>query len=60
MQASPAVSGLPVVGVLVRMGSGGSRNDAGEATGWAGDEGVEGIIKEDRLGPNIISTRATR
>ena len=54
MQSSPAFFELLVVDVLVRMGYGGSRKDAGEAIGQAGDEGIDGIIKEDRLGLDII------
>src|SRR5690554_6148943 len=39
-----------VVDLVVRMGYGGSRKDAGEALGRSGDEGIDGIIKEDPLG----------
>ena len=46
--------------VLVRMGYGGSRKDAGEAIGQSGDEGIDGIIKEDRLGLDIIYIQARR
>ena len=60
MQASPAFFELLVVDVLVRMGYGGSRKDAGEAIGSAGDEGIDGIIKEDRLGLDIIYIQAKR
>ena len=60
MQASPAFFELLVVDVLVRMGYGGSRKDAGEAIGQAGDEGIDGIIKEDRLGLDIIYIQAKR
>ena len=49
-----------VVDVLVRMGYGGSRKEAGEAIGRAGDEGIDGIIKEDRLGLDIIYIQAKR
>ena len=38
-----------VVDLVVRMGYGGSRKDAGEALGRSGDEGIDGIIKEDPL-----------
>ena len=54
MQASPAFFEQLEVDVLVRMGYGGSRMDAGEAIGQAGDEGIDGIIKEDLLGLDII------
>lgn len=43
-----------VVDLVVRMGYGGSRKDAGEALGRSGDEGIDGIIKEDPLGLDII------
>lgn len=39
---------------------GGSRKDAGEAIGQSGDEGIDGIIKEDRLGLDIIYIQAKR
>ena len=60
MQASPAFFEELVVDVLVRMGYGGSKKDAGEAIGQAGDEGIDGIIKEDRLGLDIIYIQAKR
>ena len=53
-QVSPAFFEHLVVDVLVHMGYGGSRQEAGEAIGQAGDEGIDGIIKEDRLGLDII------
>ncbi len=59
-QASPAFFESLVVDVLVRMGYGGSRKDAGEAVGQSGDEGIDGIIKEDRLGLDIIYIQAKR
>jgi restriction system protein len=49
-----------VVDLVVRMGYGGSRKDAGEALGRAGDEGIDGIIKEDPLGLDIIYLQAKR
>ena len=49
-----------VVDLLVRMGYGGSRQEAGEAIGRSGDEGIDGIIKEDRLGLDIIYIQAKR
>lgn len=49
-----------VVDLLVRMGYGGSRKDAGEAIGRRGDEGIDGIIKEDRLGLDIIYIQAKK
>lgn len=46
--------------LLVKMGYGGSRKDAGKAIGKRGDEGIDGIIKEDRLGLDIIYIQAKR
>lgn len=42
------------------MGYGGSRQDAGQAIGRSGDEGIDGIIKEDRLGLDVIYIQAKR
>lgn len=49
-----------VVQLLVAMGYGGSLTDAGKAVGKSGDEGIDGIIKEDRLGLDIIYIQAKR
>ncbi len=49
-----------VVDLLVKMGYGGSREDAGSAVGRSGDEGIDGIIKEDRLGLDQIYLQAKR
>ncbi len=49
-----------VVELLVRMGYGGSRKDAGKAIGKSRDEGIDGIIKEDRFGLDIIYIQAKR
>ena len=42
------------------MGYGGSLKDAGKAIGKSGDEGIDGIIKEDRLGLDIIYIQAKK
>lgn len=42
------------------MGYGGTRQDAGRAVGRSGDDGIDGIIKEDRLGLDIIYIQAKR
>lgn len=42
------------------MGYGGSRRDAGERIGQSGDGGIDGIIKEDRLGLDVIYIQAKR
>jgi restriction system protein len=49
-----------VIDVLIRMGYGGSRKEAGQAIGRTGDEGIDGIIKEDKLGLDIIYMQAKR
>lgn len=58
--SSPSFFEKVVVEVLVKMGYGGSRKDAGEAIGRSGDEGIDGIIKEDRLGLDIIYIQAKK
>ena len=42
------------------MGYGGSRKEAGRAIGRSGDEGIDGIINEDRLGLDVIYIQAKR
>lgn len=49
-----------VVDLLVSMGYGGSRRDAGQAIGRSGDGGIDGIIKEDRLGLDVVYIQAKR
>jgi restriction system protein len=49
-----------VIELLVKMGYGGSREDAGKAIGRTGDEGIDGIIKEDHLGLDSIYVQAKR
>ena len=49
-----------VVDLLVAMGYGGSRKDAGQAIGQVGDGGIDGIIKEDKLGLDAIYLQAKR
>ncbi|MDM7941250.1 MAG: restriction endonuclease [Hydrogenophaga sp.] len=51
---------VPGGGALVKMGYGGSRKDAGERIGQSGDGGIDGIIKEDRLGLDTIFIQAKR
>ena len=49
-----------VVDLLLKMGYGRSRAEAGRAIGRAGDEGIDGIISEDRLGLETIYIQAKR
>lgn len=57
---SPAFFERLVIDLLVRMGYGGTRKDAGQAIGKSGDGGIDGIIKEDRLGLDIVYVQAKR
>jgi restriction system protein len=57
---SPAFFEQLVVDLLVTMGYGGSRKDAGRAVGRSGDGGIDGIIKEDRLGLDAVYVQAKR
>jgi restriction system protein len=58
--SSPTFFERLVVDLLVKMGYGGTRQDAGQAIGRSGDEGIDGIIKEDRLGLDIVYIQAKR
>jgi restriction system protein len=58
--ASPSFSERLVVELLAKMGYGGNLRDAGRAVGQAGDGGVDGITKEDRLGLDAIYIQAKR
>lgn len=49
-----------VVDLLVKMGYGGTRAEAGRAVGKSGDGGIDGIINEDRLGLDVIYIQAKR
>lgn len=49
-----------VVQLLVRMGYGGSMKDAGRALTKSGDEGIDGTIKEDKLGLDVIYIQAKK
>lgn len=57
---SPAFFERLVVELLVKMGYGGTLQDAGRAVGGSGDGGIDGIIKEDRLGLDVIYLQAKR
>lgn len=58
--SSPAFFERCVVDLLVAMGYGGSLSDAGQAVGRSHDGGIDGIIKEDRLGLDAIYVQAKR
>jgi len=57
---SPGFFEQVVVRLLVAMGYGGSLQDAGKAIGRTGDEGIDGIINEDRLGLDVVYVQAKR
>jgi restriction system protein len=60
VELSPIFFERLVVELLVKMGYGGSIKDAGKAIGKSGDEGIDGTIKEDKLGLDIIYIQAKR
>jgi restriction system protein len=49
-----------VVDLLVKIGYGGSKQEATQAVGKSGDEGIDGIIKEDKLGLDVIYIQAKK
>lgn len=49
-----------VIDLLVKMGYGGSRKEAGKKLGKSGDEGIDGVINEDKLGLDAIYIQAKR
>jgi restriction system protein len=59
-KCSPAFFERLVVDLLVAMGYGGSRKDAGQTLGRSGDDGIDGMIKEDKLGFDAIYVQAKR
>lgn len=59
-EASPDFFEKLAVELLVKLGYGGTLADAGKAIGKSGDEGIDGIIKEDKLGLDIIYIQAKR
>jgi restriction system protein len=56
----PAFFEKLVVDLLIEMGYGGSRKEAGKAIGQSGDEGIDGIINEDKLGLDVVYIQAKR
>jgi restriction system protein len=59
-KATPSFFEELVIDLLVAMGYGGSVDDAGKAIGRAGDGGIDGIIKEDKLGLDVVYVQAKR
>ena len=60
MEMSPAFFEKLVVELLVKMGYGGSFEDAASVTQYSHDEGIDGVIKEDKLGLDTIYIQAKR
>jgi restriction system protein len=58
--SSPRFFEQLVIDLLVRMGYGGSITDAAKRVGASGDEGVDGLINEDRLGLDVVYVQAKR
>ena len=56
----PAFFEKLVIDLLIAMGYGGSRKEAGKAIGQSGDEGIDGIINEDKLGLDVVYIQAKR
>jgi restriction system protein len=59
-QSSPEFFERVVVDLMLAMGYGGSRSEAGRAVGRNGDGGIDGVINEDRLGLDVIYLQAKR
>lgn len=59
-ECSPGFFEKLVVELLVKMGYGGTLKEAGKVLGKSGDEGIDGIIKEDKLGLDVIYIQAKR
>ncbi len=57
---TPAFFERLIVDLLVRMGYGGGRQEMGRALGRTGDGGVDGVIKEDELGLDVVYVQAKR
>lgn len=57
---TPAFFERLVLDLLVAMGYGGSIQDAAKAVGRSGDDGIDGIIKEDKLGLDFVLIQAKK
>ena len=60
MKLSPSFFEHMVIKLLTQMGYGGSVENAGVVVGQTGDEGIDGIVREDKLGFNLIYIQAKR
>jgi restriction system protein len=59
-EMSPAFFERLIIDLLIAMGYGGGRAEMGQAIGRAGDGGIDGMIKEDALGLDIVYVQAKR
>lgn len=59
-ECNPSFFEKLVIDLLVKMGYGGSKQEAAQVIGKSGDEGIDGIIKEDKLGLDVIYVQAKR
>jgi restriction system protein len=57
---TPAFFERLIVDLLLKMGYGGGRLEMGRALGRVGDGGVDGVIKEDELGLDVLYVQAKR
>lgn len=57
---APHVFERLVIRLLVAMGYGGGQVDRAEVTGKSGDEGIDGVIREDRLGLDMVYVQAKK
>lgn len=57
---SPSFFERLIVDLLVKMGYGGGRDEMGRALGRVGDGGIDGVIKEDELGLDVVYVQAKR
>lgn len=59
-EMSPAFFEALIIDLLIAMGYGGGRGEMGKAVGRSGDEGLDGIIREDALGLDVVYMQAKR
>ena len=59
-ECSPSFFERLVIDLLIKMGYGGSRKEAGKVIGKSGDSGIDGIINEDKLGLDTIYIQAKK
>ncbi len=57
---SPAFFEQLIVDLLLAMGYGGGRAEMGRSLGKSGDGGIDGVIKEDELGLDVVYVQAKR